>query len=92
MSQTRKAAWSHTMGSTPATNEKAIASGTSARATVRPERTSVFNCFGSFNSFFKSIIQKNCKIAGSINISLLYIKKSQKRLVTGRMIKKKGEM
>ena len=41
-SQTINAAWSPTIGFTPATNENAIASGTSARATVSHERISVF--------------------------------------------------
>lgn len=59
ISHTINAACRPTIGSTPATNEKAIASGTSASATVKPERTSVFSCFGFESSFFKSRIQKN---------------------------------
>jgi hypothetical protein len=38
-----KAAQSHTIGSTFATNEKAIASGINANATVSPDKISVFN-------------------------------------------------
>jgi len=42
-SPTINAAWSQTIGFTPATNEKAIASGTRASATVSPERISVLS-------------------------------------------------
>lgn len=41
-SHTINAAWSPTIGFTPATNENAIASGTRASATVSHERISVF--------------------------------------------------
>ena len=34
------------MGETPATNAKAIASGTRARATVRPDKSSSLSCCG----------------------------------------------
>jgi len=40
------AAYKPTLGSTPVTNEKAIASGTSARETVKPERISFLIFFG----------------------------------------------
>jgi hypothetical protein len=41
-----KAAYKPTKGSTPATNANATASGTSAKATVRPDNISVFACVG----------------------------------------------
>jgi hypothetical protein len=47
---TINAACNQTIGLTPATNENAIASGTSAKATVNPDNTSVFNCLLSENS------------------------------------------
>jgi len=50
ISPTKKAACNHTIGFTHAINEKAIASGTSASATVKPESISVFNCHALDNS------------------------------------------
>jgi hypothetical protein len=47
---TKNAACRPTIGSTFATNENAIASGMRARATVKPERISVFSCLLSENS------------------------------------------
>ena len=42
-SHTINAACNHTIGLTPATNDNAMASGTSAKATVSPERISVLS-------------------------------------------------
>lgn len=55
ISPTIKAAWSQTIGFTPATNEKAIASGTRARATVSHDKISVFNWFLSWSSWNKEL-------------------------------------
>jgi hypothetical protein len=63
INHTIKAACNHTIGLTPATNEKAIASGTNAKATVKPDNISVFNCFLSENSFS---IHFFCKYESSI--------------------------
>ena len=55
------AAWSPTIGSTHATNEKAIASGTSASATVSHDKISVLSCWVSESSRLISIIQKKLR-------------------------------
>ena len=54
---TINAAYKPTSGSTPATKANAIASGTSARATVKPDKTSFFTdaieYFGNSNINYK---------------------------------------
>jgi hypothetical protein len=51
INHTIKAACNQTIGFIHATKEKAIASGINARATVKPDKISVFNCFLLDNSF-----------------------------------------
>jgi hypothetical protein len=68
MSHTINAACNQIIGLISATNENAIASGTSAKATVRPERISVFSCLGFVNSFLISMIQKKCNMESNIVI------------------------
>jgi len=63
---TINAACNPIIGLISATNENAIASGTSANATVKPDNISVLSCFGSQSSRLKSMIPKKCKMESNM--------------------------